>query len=79
MNLVIQLSLERVWALRDAPVQVIRLIDGQVVRADGRHGQTTNPTDSTGELDALTVVLNLRMPRFSHYIIVSRRNATIAS
>ena len=37
MNLIVQLRLEGVRALRNAPVQVVRLVDRQVVGADGGH------------------------------------------
>ena len=37
MNLIIKLRLEGVRALRNAPVQVVRLVNGQVVGADGGH------------------------------------------
>ena len=81
MNLIIKLRLERIRALRNAPVQVIRLVNGQVVRADRGHCQASDFSDPSRQLNALTiVVLNLRvMARVCHDLIMPGRDATIAS
>ena len=80
MNLIVQLRLEGVRALRNAPVQVVRLVNGQVVGADRGHRKASHFPDPSRQLNALTiVVLNLRMVTWiSHDFIMPGRNATIA-
>ena len=82
MNLIIQLRLERVRALRNASVQVVRLVNGQVVGADRGHCKATHFADPTRQLNALAiVVLNLWVmvvvPSISHDFIMPGRNAPI--
>ena len=88
MNLIVQFRLEWIRTLRDASVQVIRFINGEVVRADRGHGEPSNFSDAARQLYtlAIAVVLNLMvgmmmvlmMPRLCHYLIMSRCNATIS-
>lgn len=57
-----QFSLKAVWALRDTSIQVVRFVNGQVVRADRGHCEATNPAHPASELNILTIiVLNLKM------------------
>ena len=80
MNLIIKLRLEGVRALRNAPVQVIRLVNGQVVGADGGHRQASHFPNPSRQLNALAIViLKLRvMTWISHDFIMPGCNATIA-
>lgn len=83
MNLIVQLSLEAVRALRDSSIQVIGFVDCQVVWADWGHGKATDTAYSSCQMNALAVVvLNLMMmkvPRFCHNIIMPSSDATISS
>ena len=80
MNLIIKLRLEGVRALRNAPVQVVRLVNGQVVGADGGHRQASHFPDPSRQLNALAIVILKLwvMTWISHYFIMPGCNATIA-
>lgn len=80
MNLIIKLRLEGVRALRNAPVQVVRLINGQVVGADGGHRQASHFPDPSRQLNALAIVILKLwvMTWISHDFIMPGCNATIA-
>ena len=49
--------MERVGALGNPPIQIVTLVDGQVMRADGCHSKATNSSYTCTKLYTLTVAL----------------------
>ena len=57
INLISQLRLEGVGALRNPPIQIVTLVYGQVMGADGCHSEAPNSSHTCTKLNTLTIPL----------------------